>query len=79
MLRWRTRASYVVRRAERSRSATLRCPVTLLPALLFEAAWELLWLCLVASPKGLDGSVDAATINTMVSCSVVVLIIAVIP
>jgi hypothetical protein len=57
----------------------LRYPVTLLPVLLFEAAWKLLWLCVVAVPKALDGSVDAATTDTMVSCSLVVLVIAVTP
>jgi hypothetical protein len=57
----------------------LRYPVTLLPLLLFESAWKLLWLCLVALPKAVDGSLDPATSDTVVSCSLVVLILAVIP
>jgi hypothetical protein len=57
----------------------LRYPVTLLPVLLFETTWKLLWLSFVALPKALDGSLDAATTDTMVSCSLVVLIIAVTP
>jgi len=57
----------------------LRYPVTLLPVLLFETTWKLLWLSLVALPMVLDGSLDAATTDTMVSCSLVVLIIAITP
>jgi hypothetical protein len=57
----------------------LRYPVRMLPVLLFETAWKLLWLSLVAFPKALAGSMDAATTDTMVSCSLVVLIIAVTP
>ena len=57
----------------------LRYPVRMLPVLLFETAWKLLWLSLVASPKALADSLDAATTDTMVSCSLVILIIAVTP
>lgn len=57
----------------------LRYPVRMLPVLLFETAWKLLWLSLVAFPKALAGSLDAATTDTMVSCSLVVLVIAVTP
>ena len=57
----------------------LRYPVRMLPVLLFETAWKLLWLSLVAVPKTLAGNLDAATTDTMVSCSLVVLIIAVTP
>ncbi|HEX5561049.1 MAG TPA: hypothetical protein VFX52_05355 [Nocardioidaceae bacterium] len=57
----------------------LRYPVKLLPLLLFESAWKLLWLSLVALPKALDGSLDAATTDTVLNCSLVVLILAVVP
>ena len=57
----------------------LRHPVKLLPLLLFESAWKLLWLFLVALPKASSGNLDAATTETVVSCSLVVLILAVIP
>ena len=57
----------------------LRHPVRMLPVLLFETAWKLLWLSLVALPKALAGNLDAVTTDTMVSCSLVVLIIAVTP
>jgi hypothetical protein len=57
----------------------LRYPVKLLPLLLFESAWKLLWLTLVALPKAADGGLDAATSDTVFNCSLVVLILAVIP
>ena len=57
----------------------LRHPVKLLPVLLFESAWKLLWLLLVALPKSLSGDLDAATTETVVSCSLVVVILAVTP
>jgi hypothetical protein len=57
----------------------LRYPVKLLPVLLFESAWKVLWLGLVALPKIVDGSVDTATREIAVNSSLVVLILAVIP
>ena len=57
----------------------LRYPVKLLPMLLFETAWKLLWLSLVALPRATGGGLDSATTETMVSCSLVVVIIAVTP
>ena len=57
----------------------LRYPVKLLPLLLFESAWKLLWLALVALPDAVTGGLDAATTETLVSCSLVVVILAVTP
>ena len=57
----------------------LRHPVKLLPVLLFEAAWKLLWLGLVALPDAASGELDAATTDILVNCSLVIVIIAVIP
>ena len=57
----------------------LRYPVRLLPVLLFESAWKLLWLALVAFPKFATGTLDADTTDTVVNCSLVVVILAVIP
>lgn len=56
----------------------LRHPVKLLPVLLFESARKLLWLSLVALPK-VTGSLDGATTETAVSCSLVSFILAVTP
>jgi hypothetical protein len=57
----------------------LRYPVTLLPVLLFESAWKLLWLALVALPKAISGGLDAATTETAINCSLVVVVLAVTP
>ena len=57
----------------------LRYPVKLLPLLLFESAWKLLWLPLVALPKAAAGDLDAATADVLVNCSLVVVILAVTP
>jgi hypothetical protein len=57
----------------------LRYPTKLLPLLLFETAWKVLWFAIVALPKAMSGEVDAATSDIVVSCSLVVVIIAVIP
>ena len=45
----------------------LRYPIKLLPILLFEALWKLLWLSLVALPKAITGSLDAVTTAERVS------------
>ncbi|MFF0371991.1 MULTISPECIES: hypothetical protein [unclassified Micromonospora] len=57
----------------------LRYPVKLLPVLLFESLWKLLWLALVALPGATTGDLDAAMTETVVSCSLVVVILAVTP
>lgn len=57
----------------------LRHPVKLLPLLLLESAWKLLWLSLVALPRAASGDLDAATTEVMVNCSLVVVILAVTP
>ena len=57
----------------------LRYPVRLLPILLFEALWKVIWLSVVALPALVAGDVDQAMSETIVSCSVVVIIVAVIP
>ncbi|MCV2490968.1 hypothetical protein OF117_16560 [Geodermatophilus sp. YIM 151500] len=57
----------------------LRYPVRLLPILLFESLWKLIWLSVVALPAGLAGAVDAAMSEIIVNCSLVVIILAVVP
>jgi hypothetical protein len=57
----------------------LRNPVKLLPVLLFESAWKLLWLGVVTLPQAVDGDLDKSTSDIAFNCSFVVLILAVIP
>jgi hypothetical protein len=57
----------------------LRCPVTLPPLLLLETTWKLLWLAQIALPEAVEDNVDAATADTVFSCFLVIVIIAVIP
>jgi len=57
----------------------LRYPVRLLPILLFETLWKVIWLSVVALPAVMAGEVDQAMSETIFSCSLVVIIVAVIP
>jgi hypothetical protein len=57
----------------------LRYPVRLLPILLFETLWKLIWLSVVALPALVAGDVDQAMSGTIVNCSLVVVIVAVVP
>ena len=57
----------------------LRYPVRLLPLLLFESAWKLIWLSVVALPALMTGDVDTATRDVLTSCLWVVIILAVTP
>ena len=57
----------------------LRYPVRLLPILLFEALWKLIWLGVVALPAVAAGDVDEAMRQVIVNCSVVVIVFAVVP
>jgi hypothetical protein len=57
----------------------LRYPQRMLPILLFEVAWKLLWLGIVALPLWLDNHLDGATRTQAAKILWVVIIIAVIP
>jgi hypothetical protein len=57
----------------------LRYPVRLLPMLLFETLWKLIWLSVVAAPAVASGNVDQTMSEMIFSCSLVVVIAAVIP
>jgi hypothetical protein len=50
-----------------------------MPVLLFESAWKLLWLGVVALPRALDGDLDSATTQVLTNCTFVVVILAVVP
>lgn len=55
----------------------VRYPVQMLPVLLFESASKLLWLGAVALPKAVAGTLNDATTQVVVSCSLVVVLAAV--
>ncbi len=57
----------------------LRYPIRLLPVLLFESLWKLIWLSVVALPAVIAGDVDGAMQQVIVSCLVVVVVVAVLP
>jgi hypothetical protein len=57
----------------------LRYPVKLLPLLVFETVWKLLWLGLVALPNAMAGDLSAAMSEVVFRCAWDVFIIAVIP
>jgi hypothetical protein len=57
----------------------LRYPVKMLPVLLFESLWKLLWLGLVALPNAAAGTLDQAMTEVLVNCSLIVVIAAVTP
>lgn len=57
----------------------LRYPVRLLPVLILECLWKLIWLGVVALPAATAGSVDMATSKVLVNCSLVVVVLAVVP
>jgi hypothetical protein len=57
----------------------LRYPVRMLPILVFEAMWKLIWLAVVAVPLLLSDDMDVATDEMLFKNSMVIVIIAVIP
>jgi hypothetical protein len=57
----------------------LRYPVRLLPILLFESAWKLIWIAAVAIPSLVAGDMDTATREVLYRNLWVVIILAVIP
>jgi hypothetical protein len=57
----------------------LRYPVKLLPLLVFESAWKLVWLAVVAIPNVAAGPLSAEMGTMLSSISLVVVILAVTP
>jgi hypothetical protein len=57
----------------------LRYPIRMLPILLFEVLWKVIWIAAVALPHLVADDINAATREVLVNCSLVVIIIAVIP
>ena len=57
----------------------LRYPQRMLPILLFEVTWKIIWIAAVALPHLVADDIDAATSAVLFNCSLVVIVIAVIP
>src|SRR3954468_3617582 len=57
----------------------LRYPQRMLPILLFEVGWKLIWLGVVALPLWLDGTLTGATRENVMRLLWVVIVIAVVP
>jgi hypothetical protein len=57
----------------------LRYPLQMLPILLFELAWKLIWVAVVVLPLWFANQIDPATLKVFYSCLVVLIVLAVIP
>ncbi|TDW21985.1 hypothetical protein [Kribbella kalugense] len=57
----------------------LRYPGRMLPILLFEVIWKVIWVSAVAVPHLISNDLDSETGDVLFSCSFVVVIVAVIP
>ncbi|HSU35570.1 MAG TPA: hypothetical protein VLJ88_07915 [Propionibacteriaceae bacterium] len=57
----------------------VRYPLQLLPALLFELAWKIIWTIVVVIPAWRNEQLDPATLYVFYTCLVVVIPAAVIP
>lgn len=59
--------------------AGLVSPVRMLPILVFEVAWKLVWLAAVALPRAIGGGLDGATVTTLWAFAWVLPIVFVVP
>lgn len=57
----------------------VRYPLRLLPVLLLEILWKLLWLGLVALPQARDGSLDSETTRVLFSFAFLIPVVAAVP
>jgi len=54
-------------------------PLKMLPLLMFEMAWKVIWLSAVAAPRWLEGRMDEGTLSTTFACLLVVIFPIVVP
>jgi hypothetical protein len=57
----------------------LRYPLRMIPLLLFELTWKVIWLAAFAAPRWLDGTVDAAMQTSIIETGVGLILLFVIP
>lgn len=57
----------------------IRYPLAMLPLLLFELIWKIIWLVAFAQPLWRAGQIDAATAQTLKDCMAAIILPVVIP
>lgn len=57
----------------------LRYPLAMLPLLMFEMTWKLIWLGAVALPRFRGGQFDASTAQTTFECSLIAIFLLLLP
>jgi hypothetical protein len=57
----------------------VRYPLQMLPVLLFELAWKIIWTAVVVLPLWRADQLDPATLQVFYACLVVLIVLAVIP
>jgi hypothetical protein len=57
----------------------IRYPLQMLPVLLFELGWKLIWTAVVVVPLWRADQLDPATLQVFYACLVVLIVVAVIP
>lgn len=57
----------------------LRYPLQMLPLLFWELVWKSIWLIVVALPQWSAGTIDRATMGTVMDCLLVVIVPFVVP
>ena len=57
----------------------IRYPLQMLPVLLWELLWKSMWLLMIALPRWMAGTMDAATTQTAIDCAAVVLVLLAVP
>ncbi len=57
----------------------IRYPLQMLPIRLWELLWKSMWLLMIALPRWMAGTMDAATTQTMTDCLAVVLVLLAVP
>jgi hypothetical protein len=57
----------------------VRYPVKMIPILLFEMTWKVIWLSTVALPLWLAGELNDATASVAINCSLVVIVLLILP